>query len=179
MRALRSNIGKKVVAMSSLFSLLSLLIFPVFLGDQHNTSNKYAEWLRSQLGSVTSDAVEYAFTEALEADAENLDVFIETFVNAYTSASLELEPASVTNVAIFALLKDRNKLIDSAVTPHLLLKSALVRTMSSQDRAGAAFGNAFERANAVKFGQQVSIFYNSLSFLLSAGGANPISPRAP
>ncbi|MFK7846152.1 MAG: hypothetical protein AB8G77_12705 [Rhodothermales bacterium] len=179
MRALRSNIGKKIVAMSLLLSLSSLLIFPVLHGDQHNTSNRYAEWLRSQLGSVTSDAVEYAFTTALEADAENLDVFIEAFVSAYTSASLELERASITNVAILALLKHRYKLIDSAVTPHLLLKSALVRTMSSQDRAGAAFGNAFERANAVRFGQQVSIIYTSLSSLLSAGGANPISPRAP
>ena len=179
MRVLRSHTGKRIVAISLLLSFLSLLVFPVLRVDQHNTSNRYANWLRSQLGSVTSDAVEYAFSAALEADAESLEVFIETFVNAYTSASLEIGQASITNVAIFALLKHRNKLIDSAVTPHLLLKSALVRTMSSQDRAGAAFGNAFERANAVKFGQQVSIVYTSLSSLLNAGGANPISPRAP
>ena len=179
MRIMRSILGKKLIALGLLSSLMCLLFFPVLQANQYNTSNTYADWLRSQLGGITSEAVEFALEAALASDAENLDGFIGAFVDAYTEASLELEPAPIDNVALFALLKHQSLLLDDAITPHLLLKSALVRTLSSQNRAGSIFGGAFERATAVKFGQQFSAFVTLISPLFSVGRTHTISPRAP
>ena len=158
---------------------MSLLILPVLQANQHSISSKYADWFRLQLGGITSEAVEFALEAALEADAENLDVFIGFFVDAYTAASNELEPAPISNVALFALLKHQSLLLDDAITPHLLLKSALVRTLSSQNRAESIFSSAFERANAVKFGKQISTFFHCVLPLFSEGPTHSISPRAP
>lgn len=179
MRNLRSNMGKKVVVLSLLLSLLSLLVAPVLRIGQNDNSVKYANWLRSQLGDLTSAAVESAFSEALKVDADHLDEFIEVFVDAYTQASLDSEPAPVTQVVIFALLKHRYHLLDNAVTPHLLLKSALIRTLNLQDRTISSLWGAFERTNAVKFGQQISTFYAHIASSFSIVAAYPISPRAP
>ncbi len=156
-----------------------MLVVPVIQPWQEDSSGKYANWLRSQLGDVTSDAVEAAFDAAVDADAGHLDEFIEAFVNAYTQASLEQEPAPVTQVVLTALLKYSDHLLDNAVTPHLLLKSALVRTLNSQDRKASSFWGAFEHVNAVKFGQQTTTFISHVASYFSTAIAYPVSPRAP
>ncbi|MEM8486909.1 MAG: hypothetical protein AAF564_15255 [Bacteroidota bacterium] len=178
MRALRSTLGKRIVTISLLLSLLALLVSPAVRDNQYNSSSKYANWLRSQLGDVTSEAVEYAFAAALEVNAENLDAFINAFVKAYAYVETD-NGVSVTSVALFALLKHRSLLVDSAVPPHLLLKSALMRTLHSQDRGGSSLFAAFERVTAVKFGQQLVTFVSHVTPLYTADSYRSISPRAP
>lgn len=178
MRALRSTLGKQIVTISLLLSLLTMLVFPAVRDSQYNSSSKYADWLRSQLGDVTSEAVEYAFAAALQVDAESLDAFINAFVKAY--AHIETDTGvTVTSVALFALLKHRSLLVDSAVPPHLLLKSALMRTLQSQDRTGSSLYTAFERVTAVKYGQQLVTFVSHVIPLYTADSYRSISPRAP
>ncbi len=178
MRALRSTLGKRIVTFSLLLSLLSLLVSPAVRDNQYNSSSKYADWLRSQLGDVSSEAVEYAFAAALQVDAESLDAFIDAFVKAYAYVETD-NGISVTSVALFALLKHRSLLVDSAVPPHLILKSALMRTLHTQDRSGSSLVAAFERATTVKYGQQLVTFVSFVSPLFAADNYRSISPRAP
>lgn len=179
MRVLRSIIGKKIIAISLLMGLCVSMISPVFADNGRDASRKYADWLRSQLGSVTSEAVELALAEALETEAESLDAFIEVFVDAYALASLDQEPAAVTRVVLAALQHHRSHLVDSAVTPNLLLKSALVRTLSSQDRANPGHWKAFERVAAIEMDRHLA---STLVFVVSHFSIEPgtlISPRGP
>lgn len=178
MRTMRSILGKKIIAASLLLSLCLSLVFPVFEADGHHGGDKYADWLRSQLGHVTSDAVELALTTALEHDAENLDVFIEAFVEAYARVSLDQEPATVTAVIISALHHHRNQLLDSAVTPHLLLKSALVRVTSAHDRTLQSW-KAFERVAAHHTGRHLASSLWHVVSCFSKVIGTPISPRGP
>lgn len=178
MRAMRTILGKKIIAASLLLSLCLSLGFPVSEADGRHAGDKYAEWLRSQLGNVTSDAVELALTSALARDAENLDAFIEAFVEAYSRVSLDQEPATVTAVVISALHHHRNQLFDSAVTPHLLLKSALVRTASAQDRAHQSW-KAIERAVAYHTGRHLASSLWQVTSCFSKLAGTPISPRGP
>ncbi len=179
MRVMRSIAGKKIITISLLLGLFISLVSPVFSGDGHRASQKYADWLRSQLGSVNSDAVELALAEALETDAESLDAFIEVFVEAYALSSLDQEPAAVTRVVIAALQHHRSHLVDSAVTPNLLLKSAFVRALSSQDRASQGSWKAFERVAAIELGRHLA---STLVFVVPHFSIEPgtlISPRGP
>ena len=178
MRALRSTFGKRIITISLLVSMLSLVISPALRDNQYNSSSKYADWLRHQLGDVTSEAVEYAFAAALQVDAESLDAFIDAFVKAYAHVETDAG-VTVTSVALFALLKHRSLLVDSAVPPSLLLKSALMRTLHTQDRSNSSLFAAFERVTAVKFGQQLVTFVSHVIPLFATESYRSISPRAP
>lgn len=156
-----------------------LLIAPFGRLQQSHQEDGYADWLRSRLGNVTSEAVEFALSTALEQDMDDLSHFVETFVQVYTEASQRMEAASISTVALVALLQHRYLLLDNAVTPHLWLKSALTRTLNGQARAGSVFATSFEKTMAVRFGQLISTFDTLISPLFSEGRTNPISPRAP
>ncbi len=179
MRALRSIVAKRITATILLVSLLSLLASPLLRSDQYTETSRYAEWVRMQLGDISSEAVEIALASAVDTDTDQLDVFIEAFVDAYAVASRDSEAEPVAHGALFGLLQHRYGLLYKAVAPHLLLKSALIRTLSLQERAGSSFWGSIDGSNAANIVFRLSTFLSCQLPFSSAAQINSISPRGP